>query len=79
MLGELELEAEVRDLAIESESDAARRRFLGSPSVRINGEDIEQDAAGRADFALACRLYRGGGVPPREILVEALRRAVGRV
>ena len=78
VLDEFDLKAEVRELVVESQADATRWRFLGSPTVRINGKDIEHHAAGRADFSVACRLYEGGGVPPRELLVEGLRRALGR-
>jgi hypothetical protein len=39
-------------------NDAERVRFLGSPSVRVNGHDVEPGADGRTTFVLACRLYR---------------------
>lgn len=42
------------------DADAAERlRFLGSPTVRVEGVDVEPGAAGRADFVLSCRVYRG--------------------
>ena len=37
---------------------AQKLRFLGSPTVRIAGQDVEPGAAARTDFALSCRLYR---------------------
>lgn len=37
---------------------AQRERFLGSPTVRINGRDIEPGADARTDFGLKCRLYQ---------------------
>jgi hypothetical protein len=41
------------------DDDAARRaRFLGSPTVRIDGRDVEPGAVERLDFGLKCRLYR---------------------
>jgi hypothetical protein len=73
----LELEAEVHEVAVETVDEAERHRFIGSPSVRVNGLDVELDARERSDFGLGCRLYRGGGVPPKELLAEALR-AVAR-
>jgi hypothetical protein len=63
-------EVEVRD-----PDDAERRRFLGSPTIRVDGEDIEPDARSRTDYAMSCRLYRGSGVPPRELIEAAVRRA----
>jgi len=38
-------------------SDAQTERFLGSPTVRVDGVDVEADAAQRDDFGLKCRLY----------------------
>ncbi len=75
VLGELGLKAEIREVRVETAEAAERERFLGSPSVRVNGRDIEPDARERGDFALSCRVYAGGGVPPRELLVAALREA----
>lgn len=67
---------------VEVTSDARARalRFLGSPTIRVDGRDIEPGAAGRADFGLACRAYPqpGGGVgpaPPAALIAAALRRS----
>lgn len=58
---------------------AAQARFLGSPSVRVNGVDVEPGAERRTDFGLKCRLYRANGVqlglPAREWIERALRAA----
>jgi len=47
---------------------AERERFLGSPSVRVNQEDIEPGAEERRDFGMKCRLYVTpdglSGLPP---------------
>lgn len=67
---------------IETVADAERRRFLGSPTVRIDGEDVEPGAAARSDFGLKCRLYRdaGGtsGQPGEELIQRAIARAAAR-
>lgn len=64
---------------VEDDAAAQRERFLGSPSVRVNGQDIEPGAEEREDFGLKCRLYRTPaglrGAPPDEWLLEALTRA----
>lgn len=44
--------------AVETPEQAERERFLGSPSVRVDGVDIEPGAATRDDFGMKCRLYR---------------------
>lgn len=68
---------------VETPEAAERERFLGSPTVRIDGEDSDPGASTRSDFGLKCRLYRDGngatgGVPPDQLLVDAIRRAKQR-
>lgn len=63
---------------IESSEAAERARFLGSPTVRVDGSDVEPEASGRSDFGLKCRLYRSEqgqlATPPEEWIVAALAR-----
>ena len=68
------------DLVCVEDADAAQqKRFLGSPTVRVEGEDVEPGADERTDFGLKCRLFGtpGGlrGMPPDEWVLAALRRA----
>ena len=67
--------AEVHEVAVETADDVEARRFLGSPSVRINGRDIEPGADERSGFAMSCRMYGSAGVPPRDWVVSALEGA----
>jgi hypothetical protein len=68
---------EVRTTVIDSQHEAERRRFAGSPTILIDGDDPFVDT-GLAP-ALACRVYRstGGpsGVPDLDTLRQALARA----
>jgi hypothetical protein len=61
---------------VETIGDAERQRFLGSPSVRVDGCDVEPGADERTDYGLKCRLYRteGGmqGEPPTDWVLAAL-------
>lgn len=61
---------------ISDEQTAIAARFLGSPTVRVNGKDIELDADRREDYGLKCRIYRTEtglvGMPPDELILEAL-------
>jgi len=75
-LRELGLEGSVREIEISTDEDARRHRFLGSPTIRVNGEDIEPAARNRSDYAMSCRMYGSSGLPPRELLLVALRQRV---
>ena len=57
---------------VRTDEDARRLHFLGSPSIRVNGVDIEPGSDARRDYALACRMYGSSGLPPREFLATAL-------
>jgi hypothetical protein len=52
------IEINVKRISVTSPEEAERLRFLGSPSVRVNGRDVEPGAAKRADYTLSCRVYR---------------------
>ena len=69
------LDAEIREVKVRSEAEAQRLRFPGSPSIRIDGVDIEPSAEERTEFSLSCRMYGASGVPPAELVAQALTRA----
>lgn len=73
------IEEEVELRRVETPEAAARERFLGSPTVRIDGEDIDPTAKDRCDYGMECRLYPTSGgfvrTPPEEWVRAALRRA----
>jgi hypothetical protein len=56
--------------------DVERFRFLGSPTVRVNGHDVEPGADERTTFMFACRVCETpsglSGQPAREWLRAAL-------
>lgn len=76
VLRELGIGVELREVAVETADDAEALRFVGSPSIRVNGLDIEPAARVDTDFALSCRTYGNSGVPPKELLIKALRKAL---
>ena len=63
---------------VESEDAAVAECFLGSPTVRIDGRDVDPGAADRDDFGLKCRLYRTDAglehMPPDRWIHAALER-----
>ncbi len=72
--------AEVSEMNIPDATAAQAAGFLGSPSIRINGLDVEPAARSAKEFGLMCRTYMEGGkrvgVPSREVIQTALREAV---
>ncbi|OHB90982.1 MAG: hypothetical protein A3E19_03495 [Planctomycetes bacterium RIFCSPHIGHO2_12_FULL_52_36] len=84
-LKELGLSAEIEVTLVDSPEKARDYKFLGSPTIKINGLDLE---AGRGDrpvaptatenFSInACRTYIYEGAlyhyPPKEMLLEVLK------
>jgi len=64
---------DLREIKVESQEEVQRERLLGSPTILVDGRDIDPAAAGRDDFAMSCRVFDGNvGLPPREMLVAAL-------
>jgi hypothetical protein len=74
--------ADVTVVEVASPERAQEVRFLGSPSVRIDGEDVEPGADGRSNYGLMCRQYRTGstseGVPSVAMLRLSIRRSLDR-
>jgi hypothetical protein len=50
-------EEPVRTQLITDAEQAQRERFLGSPTIRVAGVDVDTGAEGRLDYGLTCRLY----------------------
>ncbi len=67
----------VRLVEVTSIDEAEAQRFLGSPSIRVNGHDVEPGADERDTFVLACRVHRtpsrSSGRPAAEWVRAALR------
>src|SRR5215203_2730897 len=80
VLEEEGLEAEVDLIAVNTDEEARRLRFAGSPTIRVNGEDLFP-VPERAEYALGCRIYitpQGlQGSPTTDMLREALAKMDG--
>ncbi|MDQ3381371.1 MAG: thioredoxin family protein [Actinomycetota bacterium] len=78
---QLRIDPEIELVEVADPDDAVALRFLGSPTVRVDGVDVEPGAEARRDFAFSCRIYRGErGVSEqpderwvREALIEAAK------
>jgi hypothetical protein len=79
---ELGIDVELRTTLIADQAAAEGARFPGSPTVRVDGRDVEPGSQPPAEYTLACRLYRlehrFAGQPEERWVREALLRAAGR-
>lgn len=53
VLEEIGTAADVRKLWVADTAEAERLRFLGSPTVRVDGVDVEPAAALRTDYGVS--------------------------
>jgi hypothetical protein len=76
VLKEEGLQLTVERVAVETPEAAARNRFPGSPTIRVNGKDIDP-TGDDGHYTLRCRVYlhEDGlrGVPDGEMIRTALR------
>ena len=71
------VETEIEVIEINSEEEARANRFVGSPSFRLNGRDIDPEAEKGQPYYLNCRIYQtdSGRVSPLPTM-DQLRQAV---
>lgn len=71
------LQTDIRLVKVEDDDEAARLKFLGSPSFRVNGVDWWPEE--RKRYNLSCRVYMTPqgmkGAPSMEMLQDKLRLA----
>ncbi len=79
MLKDLGVAEEVVESAVNDPATASALRFLGSPTVHINGVDVEPSARTSNQFGFMCRTYLNGlrqeDIPSRALIREALLEA----
>mgnify|MGYP001626184617 CR=1 FL=1 len=79
VLKEKKIEIEVEIVEIKTKDEAEKYCFLGSPTIQINGLDIEKER--RNDLpVMGCRVYKTkdgySGVPPKEMIEKAIEEAI---
>lgn len=78
VLAELGRDAEVISVLVRDAVEAERLAFVGSPTIRVNAQDVAPMAPG-APSAVACRVYRTAdgtaGVPDADLIRAAVGRA----
>jgi hypothetical protein len=68
------LPAEISEIAVKDESEAKALKFIGSPTIRANGLDIEPASRKVEATGFACRRYPDG-LPSEEMIRLALKEA----
>jgi hypothetical protein len=73
--------AELTEILVTDPVAAKSLRFLGSPTIRVNGIDVEVSARALDQFGFVCRTYRNEfgaeGAPSIETIRAALRGSSG--
>lgn len=70
VIAEHDLEVTVKPLKVKSLGEANTLHFAGSPTIKVNGRDLE---GYRGEGVMACRLYEenGGKGYPSKALLQA--------
>jgi hypothetical protein len=75
VLTEDAFETPIQMVVVSSSDDAVLLDMHGSPSIRIDGVDIDPDREG--PVGLSPRDYGDGPVPPKDVIRRAVERARG--
>lgn len=71
--------ASISEIEVEDAAMAQETGFLGSPTVRVNGVDVEESARGAQGVGFGCRTYlddgRRTGLPSVAVIRKALAEA----
>lgn len=78
VLDELQVSAHLEQIEIKTAQDAERWKFLGSPTILINGKDIDPDTP--PAYRLTCRLYfsedsQASPLPSETMIKQAILEA----
>ncbi len=78
IISEESIDAEISLILIETPEDARQLHFTGSPTVRINGIDIETNIKYIKDYGLRSRLYnidgKKSGYPSKDMVRDAIKK-----
>jgi len=82
VVDEIGIPVEIEVVEVESDSDAETYRVLGSPTVLVDGRDVDPEPSMYADFSADDRIYRTprgpSGWPEPEWIRAAVLRAVAQ-
>ncbi len=77
ILKQLGMNAELAEIEVPDAEAAKAVGFLGSPTIRVNGLDIDSVSRISTQTGFACRCY-SGGLPSEDMIRAALCEAQGQ-
>lgn len=70
----------VTTINIIDEEQAKKHAFIGSPTIRIEGKDVEKASRGASYFGRKCRVYMNNGqpsgLPSKEMIRDTIREVL---
>ena len=77
VVDEVGVGSEIEKIEVLTDEDAERYRFPGSPTIRVDGVDVDPAGAAQMGTALTCRVYvledrRYSPLPSKEMIRRAL-------
>jgi hypothetical protein len=68
-------EKHVSEVLVNDAAMAQALKFPGSPTIRVNGHDVDPQTERAASFGIMCRLYSDGmGAPSKQSLRAAIEK-----
>ena len=75
-LNQEKVSADISQVEVKDQTMADSSRFPGSPTIRVNGVDVEPSARNAASAGMSCRTYAEHGVRRGTPTVDLIRRAL---
>jgi hypothetical protein len=79
VVADMQAHVEIELVHVADHDQALAYGFLGSPTVRVDGRDVQPGAEARRDYALSCRVYPSSdgfsGEPQEAWIRQALAEA----
>ncbi len=80
VLRELGISEKIHEVPVTTMEQAKAFRFPGSPTIRIDDEDIEKEVRDLPEFSYSCRTYteqgKLSGIPSQELIRRAIYGAL---
>jgi len=79
VMAELALDSPIDQIDVRTDDEAMRLGFPGSPTIRVDGHDVDPAGAAQMGSSLTCRIYhledgRISPLPSKEMIRRALMR-----